>query len=163
MPRSIRLSVALPTVLLIAGLVGCGSGALPPPAQRLPGKWHGEMIVYEEEVAGKLAPQEQSQLTQVRPLNSDAYEAYLRGRYFVNIPSDDALQRAKENFEQAIHKDPNYAPAYAGLAVTYNMMTFSVALTMGPDDGAPKAIEAANKLTPASAASESTPTDPVSR
>ena len=102
-------------------------------------------VAVAQEVAGKLAPQEQSQLTQVRPLNSDAYEAYLRGRYFVNIPSDDALQRAKENFEQAIHKDPNYAPAYAGLAVTYNMMTFSVALTMGPDDGAPKAIEAANK------------------
>jgi serine/threonine protein kinase/tetratricopeptide (TPR) repeat protein len=98
-----------------------------------------------QEVAGKLTPQEQRQLGQVRPLNSDAYEAYLRGRYFVNLISADEVQRAKENFELAIQKDPNYAPAYAGLAVTYNMMTFSVVLTMGPDDGAPKAIEAANK------------------
>jgi len=57
MPRSIRFSFALPTLLLVGGLVGCGSGSLPPPSQRLPGKWHGEMIVYEEEVQGKLLPE----------------------------------------------------------------------------------------------------------
>jgi len=98
-----------------------------------------------QEVAAKLTPQQQSQLAQVRPVNSEAYDDYLRGRYFANLLSEDSLQRAKENFERAIQKDPNYAPAYAGLAVTYNMMTFSWALTMGPDEGAPKAIEAANK------------------
>jgi eukaryotic-like serine/threonine-protein kinase len=98
-----------------------------------------------QEVAGKLTPQEQSQLTQVRPLNSEAYEAYLRGRYFANLISEDSLQRAKENFEQAIQKDSTYAPAYAGLAITYYLMTYSVALMLDQDDGAPKAIEAANK------------------
>jgi len=98
-----------------------------------------------QEVKGKLTRQERSQLTPVRPVHPEAYEDYLRGRYFANLLSEDSLQRAKENFEQAIQKDPNYAPAYAGLAVTYNLMTFSWALTMGPDDGAPKAIEAANK------------------
>ena len=98
-----------------------------------------------EKVNGKLTPLEQNQLTQVRPVHPEAYEDYLRGRYFANRLSEDSLQRAKENFERAIQKDPNYAPAYAGLAVTYNLMTFSWALTMGPDQGAPKAIEAANK------------------
>ena len=98
-----------------------------------------------EKVNGKLTPPEQNQLTKVHPVHPEAYEDYLRGRYFANLLSEDSLQRAKENFEQAIQKDPNYAPAYAGLAVTYNLMTFSWALTMGPDDGAPKAIEAANK------------------
>src|SRR4029077_10035906 len=48
-----------------------------------------------QEVAGKLTLQEQSQLTQVRPVNSEAYEAYLRGRYFANLISEDSLQRAK--------------------------------------------------------------------
>lgn len=98
-----------------------------------------------EKVNGKLTPLEQNQLTQVRPVHPEAYEDYLRGRYFSNLLSEDSLQRAKENFERAIQKDPNYAPAYAGLAVTYDLMTFSAALTMGPDEGAHKAIEGANK------------------
>src|SRR4029077_9648812 len=54
-------------------------------------------------------------------------------------------QKAKKNFEQAIRKDPNYAPAYAGLATTYRVMSFSWLAVMWPDEAAPKAIEAANK------------------
>jgi hypothetical protein len=50
--------------LIMAGLVGCGSGSLPPAAERLPGKWHGQMIVYEDTVAGKLTPEQISQLSQ---------------------------------------------------------------------------------------------------
>jgi len=50
--------------LVVAGLVGCGSGSLPPAAERLPGKWQGQMIVYEETVAGKLTPEQISQLSQ---------------------------------------------------------------------------------------------------
>jgi hypothetical protein len=50
--------------LLMAGLVGCGSGSLPPAAERLPGKWQGQMIVYEDSVQGKLTPEQISQLSQ---------------------------------------------------------------------------------------------------
>jgi hypothetical protein len=74
MLRSLRSSVALPTLLLVAGLVGCGSDSLPSPAQRLPGKWHGEMIVYEEEVAGKLPPEKIEKLARMQwdfEFNSD--------------------------------------------------------------------------------------------
>jgi hypothetical protein len=54
---NMRLSVVLPMLLIAAGLIGCGGSAkLPPAVQRLPGKWHGEMIVYEEELQGKLTP-----------------------------------------------------------------------------------------------------------
>jgi serine/threonine protein kinase/Tfp pilus assembly protein PilF len=98
-----------------------------------------------QEVAGQLTPRQQNQLAKVRPPNPEAYEDYLRGRYFVNLGSGDGVLKAKENFEQAIQKDPNYAPAYAGLAATYNLMTFSWLVVMWPDEGAPKAIEAANK------------------
>src|SRR5690554_5470277 len=44
-----RVLITVPVMALAAGLIGCGGGAkLPAPAERLPGKWHGEMIVYEE-------------------------------------------------------------------------------------------------------------------
>jgi len=43
-----RMMTVLSAMALAAGLVGCGSAKLPPAAERLPGKWHGEMIVYEE-------------------------------------------------------------------------------------------------------------------
>jgi hypothetical protein len=48
MARVLQLRLLVPA-LFAAGLVGCGGSAkLPVPAERLPGKWHGEMIVYEE-------------------------------------------------------------------------------------------------------------------
>lgn len=66
----------------------------------------------------KLTPQEQARLATDRPVNPEAYEAYLLGRAYSNkIPS--GWNRAKESFEQAIAKDPGYAPAYAGLALVY--------------------------------------------
>lgn len=50
---------------LAAGLVGCGSAKLPPAAERLPGKWHGEMFVYEETQA-KLPPEIVARLAQTK-------------------------------------------------------------------------------------------------
>ncbi len=66
----------------------------------------------------KVTAQEQARLTTSRRVNPEAYEAYLLGRaYFNKIPS--GWTRAKDYFEQAIAKDPGYAPAYAGLALVY--------------------------------------------
>src|SRR6187401_2032404 len=54
-----RLSVALPTLVVAAGFVGCGgANSLPPAVERLPGHWHGEMIVYKDELQGKLTPEQ---------------------------------------------------------------------------------------------------------
>lgn len=52
--------------LVAAGLVGCGKGSLPAPVERLPGKWQGQMIVYEDAVAGKLSPEQIEELSQKR-------------------------------------------------------------------------------------------------
>lgn len=52
--------------------------------------------------------------------NAHAFERYLHGRYFFNRAGDSDVTRAKEYFEQAIQGDPNYAPAWAGLAGTYH-------------------------------------------
>jgi TolB-like protein/DNA-binding winged helix-turn-helix (wHTH) protein/lipoprotein NlpI len=50
-----------------------------------------------------------------RPVNAEAYEAYLKGRYFLQKP-DESFLRARDYFQQAIQLDPGYAPAYAGLS-----------------------------------------------
>src|SRR5579872_2094618 len=54
--------------------------------------------------------------------NVDAYHAYLKGRYFWNKRNKEALERAAGYFREALEKDPDYAPAYAGLADTYAVL-----------------------------------------
>ena len=49
--------------------------------------------------------------------NTDAYELYLKGRYFFNQYKDEAFVKAVEYYERAIELEPEYAPAYASLAV----------------------------------------------
>jgi len=56
------------------------------------------------------------------PSESAAYELYLKGRYFANKRTAKGLGQANEYFQQAIARDPQYAPAYAGLAESYALM-----------------------------------------
>jgi TolB-like protein/DNA-binding winged helix-turn-helix (wHTH) protein/Flp pilus assembly protein TadD len=53
----------------------------------------------------------------------EAYDLYLKGRYFWNKRTPQGFQRAVEYFQQATEKDPTYAPAYAGLADSYALMS----------------------------------------
>lgn len=53
------------------------------------------------------------------PVSYDAYDLYLKGRYFWNKRSAQGFQQAIVCFQQAVTKDPNYARAYAGLADSY--------------------------------------------
>ena len=64
MRNPLQLAFAFYFALLMAGFIGCGSSSLPPAAERLPGKWQGQMIVYEDLVQGKLTPEQISQLSQ---------------------------------------------------------------------------------------------------
>jgi hypothetical protein len=67
MACGLRLNVVLPTLLVAGGLVGCGSSSgLPEPAKRLPGKWHGEMIVYIDQVKDRLPPEKIAELMQLQ-------------------------------------------------------------------------------------------------
>src|SRR6202007_2999224 len=68
------------------------------------------------EIQIKLTPQERAQIAQAQPVDPDAYEAYLKGRYYWNRSSGDTLTKGAECFRRAMEKDPNYAAAYAGLA-----------------------------------------------
>jgi tetratricopeptide (TPR) repeat protein len=76
-----------------------------------------------EEVQGKVT----SSHTDVPPVNQhpvqpDAYEAYLKGRYFWNKRTEDGLRKSVDYFEHAISRDPKFAAAYAGLADSYSIM-----------------------------------------
>jgi TolB-like protein/Tfp pilus assembly protein PilF len=64
----------------------------------------------------QLSPQEQRRLAAARPVRSTAYEEYLKGRYFWKRRSREALEKSARCFMAAIESDPDYAPAYAGLA-----------------------------------------------
>jgi TolB-like protein/DNA-binding winged helix-turn-helix (wHTH) protein/Flp pilus assembly protein TadD len=72
----------------------------------------------------KLTPQQQQRLAKdAHPVNPDAYQAYLLGRYYWNKRTADGLAQAGKYFQQAIQQDPNYAPAYAGLSDYYAFLT----------------------------------------
>jgi TolB-like protein/Tfp pilus assembly protein PilF len=68
------------------------------------------------EVQVKLTPQEQAQIAQVHRVDPEAYEAYLKGRFFWNRRRGGEIGRAVRYFQEAITKDPSYASAYAGFA-----------------------------------------------
>jgi TolB-like protein/Tfp pilus assembly protein PilF len=54
--------------------------------------------------------------------NSEAYQAYVKGRYFWNKRSEESIERGISYFQKAIEEDKNYAPAYVGLADCYNLL-----------------------------------------
>jgi TolB-like protein/DNA-binding winged helix-turn-helix (wHTH) protein/Tfp pilus assembly protein PilF len=56
------------------------------------------------------------------PVNPDAYEAYLKGRFFLNKRSPEGMKTGSGYFEQAIAQDPQFALAYAGLADCYSLL-----------------------------------------
>ncbi len=77
------------------------------------------------------------------PANSDAEQFYLKGRFYWEKRTPDGLNKAVDFFTQAIVHDPNYAPAYVGLADCYNLMR---EYTMMPASEAyPRALAAAQK------------------
>jgi TolB-like protein/DNA-binding winged helix-turn-helix (wHTH) protein/Flp pilus assembly protein TadD len=63
-----------------------------------------------------LAPAWSSQLAPRRNVDPDAYEAYLKGRYYWNKRTAEGMQKAAVYFQQAINRDPGYGAAYSGLA-----------------------------------------------
>ena len=71
------------------------------------------------EIQLKLTLQQQANLAAGRPVDPEAHELYLKGRFFWNKRDQPGFAKAADYFQQAIIKDPNYAAAYAGLADAY--------------------------------------------
>ena len=70
----------------------------------------------------KLQPQEQRRLTRTTAVQPDAYEAYLKGRFYRSERSPGGLLKAVGYFQQAIEQDPAYAPAHSGLSDAYRLL-----------------------------------------
>ncbi len=95
------------------------------------------------EIQVKLTPHEQTRLASARPVNPEAHEAYLLGRFYWNTRTQEGLEKALAYFQQALEKDPHYAPAYAGMADYYSILPFYSRST--PKEVFPKAKAAALK------------------
>ena len=75
-----------------------------------------------DQIQINLTPREQAALKSVRVVNPEAYESYLKGRYFCNKRTADGLRVALAYFNQAIEEEPKYAQAYSGLTDTYALL-----------------------------------------
>ena len=78
-----------------------------------------------------------------RTANAEAYQLYLRGRYQMDRLTDPSIEKARQYFQQAVDKDPNYAAAYAGLADAYAVLGYGQQLP--PTEAFAKAYAAANR------------------
>ena len=72
----------------------------------------------------KLSGSEKSSMAKTPTVNPEAYELYLKGRFFWNKRTGDDLRKSIEYLKQAIAKDPGYALAYAALADSYGLLRF---------------------------------------
>lgn len=98
-----------------------------------------------EQIRINLNPHEQAALKNAKVVNPEAYESYLKGRYFWNKRTANGLRVALAYFNQAIEEDPNYAQAYSGLADTYALLGDWQYAVMPPKEALPKAKAAALK------------------
>jgi serine/threonine protein kinase/TolB-like protein/tetratricopeptide (TPR) repeat protein len=107
-----------------------------------------DVLVVQEEIARDIAARLRSRLRggggdgpKRHTSDNEAYQDYLRGRYFWNKRSAEGFRRAVAYFNRAIERDPSYALAYAGLADTYALMSdYSI---VPPREAMPKARAAA--------------------
>lgn len=97
-----------------------------------------------ETIKLKLSPETKAYLATARPVDPEAHDAYLKGRFFWNQRTEPDLKKALDSFQQAIAKDPSYAPAYAGLADAYFYLGYFWG-HMPPTDAMPLARAAAQK------------------
>jgi TolB-like protein/DNA-binding winged helix-turn-helix (wHTH) protein/Tfp pilus assembly protein PilF len=77
-----------------------------------------------EEIEIKLTPEQELHLAGQVTVNQEAYENYLKGLYFWNKVTPDALRKSVDHFRQAIAQDPSYALPYAGLSAAYAVMGY---------------------------------------
>jgi TolB-like protein/Flp pilus assembly protein TadD len=98
-----------------------------------------------DQIRINLNPQEQAALKTIKVVNPQAYESYLKGRYFWNKRTADGLKVALAYFNQALEENAGYAQAYSGLADTYALLGDWQYAVMTPKEALPKAKAAAIK------------------
>jgi TolB-like protein/Tfp pilus assembly protein PilF len=106
---------------------------------------HGEVALdIAQEIRIAVTPAEQTRLASARPVDAEAHELYLKGRYYWNKFSPEWAEKSITYYNQAIEKNRTYALAYAALAESYVMLSTGFDILPGKDT-LPKAREAALK------------------
>jgi len=108
-----------------------------------------DLLAVQEEIADEISKtlrlsltgEERKRLSKRPTRDAQAYQDYLRGRFYWNKRTADGVKKSIEYFEKAIEKDPGYPRAYAGLADSYNILGFYA--YAAPRDAYPKAKAAA--------------------
>jgi serine/threonine protein kinase/tetratricopeptide (TPR) repeat protein len=91
----------------------------------------------------KISKTDKKRLTKRSTVNAEAYQAYLKGRFYWNKRTKEGLLKGLEYFEKAIESDPGYAPAYSGVADSYTLLgRYSY---LSPQEAMPKGKAAALK------------------
>ena len=91
----------------------------------------------------KISGEEHNRMMKHYTDNAEAYQLYLKGRFYWNQRTGEALKRSIEYFQQAIVKDPSYALAYSGMADSYLLLSpYSVS---SPQESYPQAKAAAKR------------------
>ncbi|HEY4273392.1 MAG TPA: tetratricopeptide repeat protein [Candidatus Udaeobacter sp.] len=96
-----------------------------------------------ETLQAKLTGSEKNSIAKVPTTNPEAYELYLKGKFFAEKRTGDDMRKSIEYFNQAITKDPNYALAYAGLADSYVLLASYA--DVSPKESLPPARSALKK------------------
>ena len=110
-----------------------------------------DILQLQSKVAGQIAeairvivkPEEHARLAATGPVQPEAYQDYLIGRYHWNRRSTEGFNKAMEHFERSIKEDPGFAPAYAGLADAYSLLGSTSYDALPPRVAMPKAKAAA--------------------
>ncbi len=113
----------------------------------------GDVLALQSEVARSIADEVRHTLTAEegdRPLGPgpvvpEAYEAYLKGRYFWNRRSAEAMKTGIDYFETATRLDPSYAPAWAGLADSHLLLSVYPLSEVPPSTALPRVRDAARR------------------
>src|SRR5262249_46711617 len=98
-----------------------------------------EILAVQEDIAKQVSEklrlrttgEEQKRMAKRSTENTEAYQLYLKGRYYWNRRTAEMLKKANEYFQQAIDKDPTYGLAYAGLAESYAVFNYYEVLPPG--------------------------------
>jgi len=96
------------------------------------------------EIHVQLTPSEQSRLAATPSVNPNAYDAYLKGRYFFNRPSDENLKKSIALFEEAVSLSATFAPAHSGLSDAYLWAGYNEGV-LTASEARPKARAAAER------------------
>jgi serine/threonine protein kinase/tetratricopeptide (TPR) repeat protein len=109
-----------------------------------------DIFAVQDEIAGaisqtlrlRLSGEDVARMTKRHTEDAEAYQAYLKGRFYWYKRTDEGYSKATQHFEEAIEKDPTYALAYSGLADAYSMLGLYF---LPPGEAFPKARAAATK------------------